>query len=324
MKNLNCKNCGAVMLLDSSAMTAYCRFCGTKHMLSREDTDYFSDYYSTLSDLIGSGNNAEERKKIAEKVWEMAEEKVFECRDGTEIEIRYMHMECIDGVKIYTARRNIVFHFKAGEQEKAERFRKNVSLIDYPSADTKHLSNFFPNIVGGFSLADGSSLLVISKDEDEYPLCLFPGLGGRHTAWIISRMENLCCVLEYNGIVHPLINPSTLYINPYLHQANLYSGWWLAGRKNSISSDGRRVLEMRENLLGLRNTAANILGFDRSSDAAESKDIPGALSEFIRSSPCGDAYDDFSYWDEMLVRAYGERRFIGLETDDGKIYGADT
>ena len=63
MKNLNCKNCGAAMMFDSSAMTASCRFCGTKYVLSREDTDYFNDFYSTLSGLLGAGKNEEERKK---------------------------------------------------------------------------------------------------------------------------------------------------------------------------------------------------------------------------------------------------------------------
>ncbi len=324
MKNLNCKNCGAAMMFDSSAMTASCRFCGTKYVLSREDTDYFNDFYSTLSGLLGAGKNEEERKKRAEKVWEMAEEKVFECSDGTEIGIRYLHFQSLDSAEIYTARRNIAFHFKAGDQAKAERFRKTVSLIDYPSADTKHLANFFPNIIGGFTLSDGSSLLVISKDEDEYPLCLFSGLDGRHAAWIISRIENLCCVLEYNGIVHPQINPAALYINPYLHQANLYGGWWLAGRKNSMSADGKMFLKMQDNLTGLRNTAANVLGFEKASDVCENMKIPKALSDFIRSAPCEDAYDDFSYWDKMLIRAYGERKFIEFETDDEQIYGKDT
>ena len=66
------------------------------------------------------------------------------------------------------------------------------------------------------------------------------------------------------------------------------------------------------NLIGLRNTAKEILSDD---------DVPAALSEFIKSSPKEDAYEDFAYWDDMLIKAYGERKFINFNTDDEDVYG---
>ena len=321
MKSLNCKNCGAAMYLDTSAMTAHCRFCGSKHMLNREDTDFFRDYYSTLTDLISPVKNEQQRKKTADRVWSKAQSMTFESVDGTELEIRYLHSHMMDGVKIYAARRNVVFHFAQGDEGKAERFRKTSSMLDYPSADTKKLSNFFPNIIGGFSLRDGSSLLVISKDENEYPLRLFQGLSGRHTAWIISRIENLCCVLEYSGLVHPQIGIDTLYINPFLHQANLYGGWWLAGRKNSLMPGGQTLLEPEMNLMGIRRTAANVSGYGDIGQVSGSERLPAVVADFIKGKPREDAYEDFALWDETLIKAYGERKFIEFDTDDSKIYG---
>ena len=52
MKKLNCQNCGAAMTLDANAMTAECRFCGTKFVLSREDTDYYIDFYKQMSSFL--------------------------------------------------------------------------------------------------------------------------------------------------------------------------------------------------------------------------------------------------------------------------------
>ncbi len=320
MKSLNCKNCGAAMYFDSSAMKASCRFCKTEHMLSMEDNDFFHDYYSALTDLLSPVRDELEKKKKADAVWEKAESVVFKCNDGTDVEIRYLHCHEIQGVTVYTARRNLVFHFKAGEVDKTELYRKVSSMVDYPSADIRMLSNFFPNVVGGFSLYDGSNILIISKDENEYPLRLFTNLSGRHTAWIISRIENLCCVLEYNCIVHPLLGIDTIYINPYLHQASLYGGWWAAGKKNTYSSYGRVYLTMESNLIALRKTAANVLGFAGNEQVRNYDGIPKPMADFISGSPKTDAYADFTFWDEVLIKSYGERKFIDFEADDEKIY----
>ena len=103
------------MIFDSSAMSAQCRFCGTKYLLSREDTDFFHDYYSTITDLITPDKDKAARKKKAEKLWEKADTEKFVCKDGTEIEINYMHRHMTDGVEVFTARRSIAFLFSESE-----------------------------------------------------------------------------------------------------------------------------------------------------------------------------------------------------------------
>ena len=217
------------------------------------------------------------------------------------------------------ARRNIIFRFDRGSAA-SERMRRAVSLLDYPSADTRQLAQFFPRITGGFALESGDSLLAVAKDVDEYPLCLFGQLGGRHVAWIISRMENLCCVLEYNSLVHPLINPDTLFINPFTHQASLYGGWWAAAKHNTAAPDRSRILRTQDNLIGLRNTAANLLGCPRAGSVPVTADVPSALADFINGRPMEYAYDDFALWDRMLIQAYGERKFVDLTVDDNGVY----
>lgn len=311
MKTLNCVNCGAPMTIDASAMTAVCRFCGSKSVLNREDTDYYLDFFRQMNDFLSLDKDEQIRREKADKIWENADEIIFECSDGRQIKINYLYSSAVNEADIYVARRNIIYHFKDKGAELSDRFRRVVSFIDYPSADTRNLSDFFPSITGGFALSDGSFILVVDKNEDEYPLRLFGKLTGRHVAWIISRLENLCCVLEFNGLVHPDINPDTLFINPYQHQVSLLGNWWNVSKKNSMSTD----LVLRKtsmNLIGLRNTAKEILADD---------DVPAALSEFLMSNPKEDAYEDFAYWDEMLIKAYGERKFINFNTDDEDVYG---
>ena len=308
------------MVLDASGMTAVCHYCGTRYTLNHEDTDYYHRFFLRMRGFLSASESEQERKNKAEAFWEKARQQSFECADGKTIEIKYMHRYTDKDAEIYVARRNIIFHFSASKAKYAEAFRRNVSFIDYPSADTRSLSDFFPKVNGGYVLEDGSSILVINKDEDEYPLRIFGALHPKHVAWIISRMENLCCVLEYNGIVHPEINVDTLYINPYTHQASLYGNWWKTGKNNDFNYTKSGILKMQDNLIGLRNTAAVLLGFEKAGRVKSSKVIPSALADFINKPPKTNAYEDFECWDKALIDAFGKREFTAFETSDEDIY----
>ena len=321
MKGLTCKNCGGTMVLDASGMTAICCYCESRFLLDHQDTDYYRDFFTRMNKFFAAPKSEQERKQRAEEFWEKANTETFCCQDGTEINVSYMHRYSDRDAEVYVARRNIIFHFKDNGTEKSELLRRNISLLDYPSADIRNLEAFFPRISGGFVLEDGSHLCVISKDEDEYPLRLFGKLSGRHVAWIISRMENLCCVLEFSALVHPQITPDTLYINPYTHQASLYGNWWNAGKHNTFSYQNRTLLRSSQSLLGIRNTAAALLGYDNRKLIYPTENIPKPFADFLKSDPCVTAYDDFSYWDEMMLKAYGERKFITMDTDDESLYG---
>lgn len=313
MKNLNCKNCGGTLVIDPSARTAACRFCGTTYVLNHEDTDYYLDFYRQMERFLSGGQDETARRMNAEALWKRADTKCFHTADGKTIEVRHLHHTQGPVCNAYVSRSNIIFHFHKPLSDDGEQYRRMTAALDYPSADVRSLSDFFPRITGGFQLEDGSQLLVIAKTEDEYPLRLFGRLHPRHVAWIISRMENLCCVLEFSGLVHPAISPDTLFINPYTHQASLYGGWWKACRKNAPRRSS-------DSLIALRQTAAVMLGFPSLSEVGRRADIPKAMTDFLTGSPRETAYEDFALWDETLTKAFGERKFIRMDTDDGQIY----
>lgn len=307
MRNLNCKNCGSTMIYDVSSMMAHCRFCGTSYVLDHKDTDYYRTFYRQM---IDSAAGDEAKKQRTESLWDNADVVTFTTTEGQAIELKYLHSYSDKCADVFVTRRNIAFHFRDGMNAKAEHMRRMISSIDYPSADTRSLSDFFPRVTGAFMLDDGTSLVVINKREEEYPLRLFGKLGGRHIAWIISRLENLCCVLEYNSLVHPEIDVDTVYINPNNHTACLYCNWWSVEQRNMSG------LSSSANLTGLRKTAKALLETEE-----VTPDTPQALLDFINSSPKIDAYEDFAYWDDMLIRAFGERKFIKMDKEDSDIYG---
>ena len=322
MKNLNCRNCGGPMVIAPSGTTAHCPYCRVDYVLDHSDTDYYREFYARMKGFFRLSADGQERRRRADELWAQAEQTQFECSDGKQINVTSLHRFSDRTASAYTARQSVIFRFENQQAENAEKFRKAVTMLDYPSADTRDLARFFPVISGGFALRDGSVLLAVKKSEDEYPLRLFGTLSGRHTAWLVGRMENLCCVLEYSSIVHPGFGIDTLYIDPYDHQASLYGGWWCAVRNHTAA--GGRVLTTRDNLKALRETAAKVLGFRSAADVKATDDIPKPFADFLRSEPESNAYDDFAKWDEVLIRSYGERKFITMDTDDGQIYGKGT
>ena len=319
MKNLACKNCAAPMLIDPSGTTAHCPFCGSDYVLNHADTDYYRDFYARMQDFFRLSADGQDRRRRADAVWAHADTEQFSCADGRQINITSLHRFSDRVMTAYAARQSVIFRFAENHAELAEKYRRAVAMLDYPSADTRDLASHFPVVSGGFSLRDGSVLLAVKKNEDEYPLRLFGRLSGRHTAWLVGRMENLCCVLEYSSVVHPDFGIDTLYIDPYDHQASLYGGWWNAVRNRS--SVKGRVLTTRDNLTALRETAAKVLGFRSAAEAKETEDVPKPFADFLRSAPESNAYDDFAKWDSTLIASYGERKFVTMDTDDAQIYG---
>ena len=171
MKELVCKTCGGKMVLDASGMTAVCQYCNNKALLDHEDTDYYRDYFARMNTFFSSSNDEKKRKENAEIFWEDAKEITFICENGTPVRIKYMYCYSDKDANVYVARRNIVFHFRENGAEKANQFRKNISLLDYPTADTRNLEEFFPRITGGFLLDDGQlPAAAVDKLQQAYAL----------------------------------------------------------------------------------------------------------------------------------------------------------
>ena len=314
MKDLHCKNCGGAMLPNSTAMVAECLYCGTTYLLEQEDTAYYREFFGQMSSRLSDTECPKPKSRVKTKT------QVFSCADGSSMRVEYLYRYSHREADVYVAAGAVVYHFRKQGMEQAEHYERVSSSLDFPSEDVRNLEQFFPKIVSRRRLKDGTYVMVIRKGEDEYPLRLFGALDGRHVAWIISRLENICCVLEYNGLVHPEISVDSVYINPHTHQAFLYGDWWSAGRLYSMPEGRKEPLSSEDSLIALRDTAAALLGFADRTNVWAGAYIPEALAAFVSGEPCEDAYEDFALWDETLIKAYGERKFVKLEVDEKQLY----
>lgn len=237
---------------------------------------------------------------------------------------------------IYVARKNVILVFPKEYEEYAKRYQEMTAKLKYPNAEMeKELSNYVPKPVTDCRLADGSVFLAIEKKEGVYPLRMLGVLIDRHVAWVISRLENLCCLLEYNDMVLNGFTVDNLFVDPANHQIYLYGGWWFAGYEGAeavgASAQNMKYLEKRSligkgrnrgatDLESIRLTAAKLLGFPDRESLKDTKLLPEAFRDFLTGKPKQSAGKDFSYWDDVLEKSYGERKFIPLSVTEEEIY----
>ncbi len=279
-----------------------CSYCGKKSVFTDKDLrDYKEFRFRMLSYLSVISERPDPAE--TEAVWKNAVSEKLILEDGRPLTINYLFKGTQEDVEIYTARRNVIFVFPEEKKDGASHFMSMLTRLSYPSADIKDLSRFFPVAGGSFILKDGRCAFSVSKDEELYPVSAFGSLPPEHTAWIVSRLENLCCVLAYSDISHGGIGMDSVYINARTHQAYLLGGWW----NSSVENGGSR-----KDLVDLRETARRITG-------VMYKDSPEEFKRFVSEPPAGGAFEDFALWDQVIEKGFHGRKFVKLDLSNLKV-----
>lgn len=318
MHTICCPACGASLELDDNLMSAKCKFCGNMIALSPKDLGVDMMTSEVLAEMFhGEAAGVFLKQKLEElnqdTYWKQhAQTVTFIAEDDSVVEISYVHYVVSRNTSIFMGRSNVFLLFS--DLNDAACYIDTASSLKYPPDDKYDMKQFFPEITHRFTLRDRRVLVVISRGRDEYPLVSFRKLPDVHAAWIVSRLENLCCLLQYNDFVLSDIDIRDLYIDPSTHQAYLYGGLWRV----------RRISEIREKnpyeaeLMAVRRIAAEVMGFSRMEDTRSA--VPEAFSDFLCEKPVKDAFSDFSQWDVSLMLAYGKRTFRKLGLNESTLY----
>lgn len=315
MLSVKCRSCGGEMAVDSSG-GLYCGYCGAKYEFSDRDlTEYRAfrgkmlEYLRAIHDRKTDGAGQED------ELWKNAETVTFKAKDGSNITVRYLYEQEDEGIRSYLTRKSALYVFPEGKSALAEQTLRNIRSLEFPPADVKGLSDAFPKLSGRYELADGGVLLAFERQDNLFPLAMFGSLRPEHVAWVISRMENICCVLQYSSLVHGAISEESLWINPISHHAVLMGHWWDAQSINAAAGTLKGAVQSllgvdsaKKDLKDLRKTANRVLGMKR-------EDAPQALTEFLAGSPAADAFADFEVWDQVIEKGFGGRRFAKMGID---------
>ena len=289
--NVRCDNCGAEYRI-SSRGEMVCRFCGSNVYLSDKD---FKAYKNTRDNMLMSdrftNDEAADTGDVL-RLWNNGSTANFKTIKGVNISFDCYYSVILDDKEVYIGADKIAVIFS--NTFSLTNFTVNLSQIEYPSADIKDLSRFLPNIIFKSALEDGRSIIIISKTDNIYPLFLFENLKATTVAWIISRLENLGCLLEFNNMDFRALRAEDLYINPKTHELFILDGW-----------DGVEKTSRRNYLKDIRLIAKDIM---------DTSTAPELCMKFLDSDPEETAYDDFSAWDEVIMKGFNGHNFHQFNT----------
>ena len=226
MAILKCKMCGGTLVYDKIQNVAVCPYCDGKTILLEQDKKLFNQFQDMFATLLD-----QESKEIEkEGFWIESSQEELQREDGEFITIEYLVKQKVDICTMYVAKKHVIYIFEKVQEVYAERYKKMVHEIQYPNSEMEiHLKKYLPHIVTESKLKDGSIFLVIEKTANIYPLRLLGILLDRHVAWIISRLENICCLLNYNEMILNSLTEDNIFVDPINHQLYILGGWWFAG-----------------------------------------------------------------------------------------------
>ena len=305
MLSLKCTTCGGEMSVDGSGLLR-CDYCGCKRALDDNTLLKYRDFRLELLNFLrglkdqnahgdGQGHNED-------VLWDNAETVQLKREGGGAVTIRSLYSRTDSGVTVYLTRKSILYQFSSDSRRLADKMTQALSLLEFPPADMKGLRDCFPTLIGQYALEGGGSLIAYERPEHIFPLSMFGALTPEHAAWVISRLENICCVLEYSGLVHGGISEHSVWINPFTHHAVLHGNWWGAQKKGRGHGSSPDLRDLKD----IRKTAERILGLHK-------PEAPEQMRDFLSGSPAEDAYADFKLWDQVIQNGFGGRRFAKMD-----------
>lgn len=158
-------------------------------------------------------------------------------------------------------------------------------------------------------------------------------LPDRHAAWILSRLYNLACYLDFSGLTHNAISLENWFISPQSHKGALLGGWWYTVPRGEpmlgVPESTYTVLppqvridkrgSVRTDLECIRGVGRELLG-DRTGSRLMTSNVPRAFIEWLRGAPADTAYQEYTRWERVLTKSYGRRRFVAMDLDSKTLY----
>ena len=292
MLSFKCKNCNGEMAV-SRIGDLKCPYCGSSNFFTDKELTEYKEFRRCMLEYLSASAEEEKAMQGLNQLWCSAETIEFITVDDMPINLEYIYKSTENDIQMYATRKNVIYIYPSAKKMLAQKAIDSFMSVATPQADMKSLEKCLPILSGRYDLKDGSVMLVFAKEENVHPVSMFGDLPAKHVEWIISRLENIACLLEFNNIVHGGITPDAVFINPITHEAALFGNWHDV--KTHIRGNVRDLYDIRQ-------TASALLGKDYG-------DAPEPLIHFLQKQPALNAFEDFAAWDNVIEKELGGRHF---------------
>lgn len=278
-------------------------------------------------------------KDIANNIWTKTNFIRLNTDSDKKLDISYKYRQQFELGEYFVCSNVIIYVFNTGTDKYVDNALRMIKGLKFESGKMEELKNFFPVIRKEYKLKDGRRCIVVEKSADMYPLKAvldyYDGkIYDKHVAWIVNRLSNLACYLQYSKIVHNGIDINTVFISPSKHAAAIYGGWWYAVPDKSkmigttkeifnimpVVVKNSKISGIGTDLEAIKLLGRIILGESQPRKLALIKSIPEPLIKFMNDGAGDSAFDEFSKYSKLLDKAYGKRTFIQMDISDKDIY----
>lgn len=255
-------------------------------------------------------------------------------------DIPYYKMKPTHIVTTYFCEESVVYLFKKEHRFLFEQAKKMIqkAALTITKKVSQEFEKYLPKDVEFIDIPKGDFAIKIPKRKTAYSLKeILDYFGGeldpRHVAWILSSLYNINCFLEHQNIVHLDLSLENYFIDPTDHSGYLLGGFWFATSKGEkLKAVPKRTYEVVPHLCKnptnqisrelIRHIGRELLNNPRwvKSKTTSAPRIPPALANWLSgTSTTASAIEEFTKWDDCLLKSFGKRRFMEMIVDHSKL-----
>lgn len=271
--------------------------------------------------------------KIEKGIWDEKDIVILESKLGKKYKLKYLKECHFELGRFYIGRKHLIYVLEQKNKKYYDNALKVLNSLKYVNKEMENeFKRYFPNIESTFELKTGEFCLVLKKDptdfllEDFYNFYKKQGkeVDAKHTAWVVSRLNNIACFLKYNNLVHNGLSMNNCLISPKYHTIMVLGGWWYCvpvGEKmigtQKVIFDIMPIKEKTEKIASFRTDLESIRQIGRTLNL---KDVPIPFKAWLNKASSEDAFKEFNSWNDSLLQSFGERKFIELDISEKEIY----
>lgn len=254
---------------------------------------------------------------------------------------RYLAERTFELGKFYISGGNVVYLLDNEHKKYYDNAIKQIQSLKYANEKMhEEFARYMPNLKSYYETEEGKWCIIMAKTEDVYLLNdLLKQQGGKmddkHVAWVISRLSNITCFLQYNNIIHNGISLNNCYVSPNHHSILLLGGWWYATKENEkiigtqkeifnimpLKAKTEKVPSYKTDLESIKLIGKLLLNNRSLMTKRGTFDFtPEPFKNFLRKGASENPKEEFKLWNKALEESYGERKFIVLNVQESDIY----
>lgn len=203
---------------------------------------------------------------------------------GEKISISYIYSYHDEFSRMYLGEDIVWYMFDTSYAKRAKAMEEGMKKVKKKTSLEEEALESLPKLLKRYELREGGAILAIQRPKGYVPLAMLEAFTYQDIVRIVSRLEDLVCVLEMTGHVHGLMTAESLFVEPGTGNCSLLGGWWNAHVKKSYEK-----LHANDDLLSIRELAILMLGKNRS---RISKDF----ERFLNLAPAETAREDRKNW----------------------------